>query len=138
MPCWQVNFIFIFLETKPKIINEEKKQSLIITKIEEIKNKSSNLKTVGNDSSDFKDESALTGITAMNNTTVSNTDVKPKKPPINALKKKASLGGPNTSSSNYNEILYGGKGGRDPRESRDSHKNPKNSAGSRPKDLSRE
>lgn len=77
----------------------------------------------------------------MNNTTVSNSDNKYKKPPINALKKKVSLGGPNmcnTSSSNYNEILYGGKGGRDPRESRDSHKNPKNSAGSRPKDLSRE
>lgn len=80
----------------------------------------------------------------MNNTTVSNTnsntntDTKPKKPPLNPLRKKASLGGVNmcnTSSSNYNEILYGGKGGR---ESRDSHKNPKNSAGSRPKDLSRE
>jgi hypothetical protein len=76
--------------------------------------------------SDFKDESAIS-YKDEKNTTASITDLKHKKPPLN---KKGSLGGSNTT--NYNDILYGGKG------CRDSHKNPKNSAGSRPKDLSRE
>jgi hypothetical protein len=154
--------IFLFLENKPKIIHEGKKQSLIITKIEEIKNKNASIidststtqsqsqkaikrnsdkrasgteqnlvnlhpKTIVNDTTDFQEE-FIQNLKEEKDTTASIPDLKHKKPPLN---KKSSLGG-TSASTNYNEIMYGGKGGRE------SHKNPKYSSGSRPKDLSRE
>jgi hypothetical protein len=154
--------IFLFLENKPKIIHEGKKQSLIITKIEEIKNKNASIidstPTTQSQSqkaikrnSDKRASGTEQNLVNLHPKTIVNDTTDFQEEFIQNLKEekdttasipdlkhkkpplnKKSSLGGTSASMNYNEIMYGGKGGRE------SHKNPKYSSGSRPKDLSRE
>jgi hypothetical protein len=154
--------IFLFLENKPKIIHEGKKQSLIITKIEEIKNKNASIidstSTTQSQSqkaikrnSDKRASGTEQNLVNLHPKTIVNDTTDFQEEFIQNLKEekdttasipdlkhkkpplnKKSSLGGTSASMNYNEIMYGGKGGRE------SHKNPKYSSGSRPKDLSRE